>query len=1074
MSQVRRSSRIHSRSIEERDTEEGRVGEVQTDGETTVQGILSDESDNEANDDDSEYEEPSQRKKRKINSKSGDRAVKKAKNSANERSNRMNVKANSRKDKEELERISKDFEATELFEILATSEDYSVDELLRDWLGTYIENRDQFLQEFINLLLCCTGAIARVENHDVHSNESSNETIGEVQLMFQRQHIHEFHLLISKKNKKRSKYQPLYENFVEFMSRLMESANELQLLYCESTEVDGLISTSPLVLDLLTWLSALSVCKLRALRYVSTLTLYLFQDFLTEHVVDLERNYLSKLSKQLAVEQRKKRSNTKTIEKLESAIEEVQSSKMVTQNIIDNIIKVCFVHRFKDVDDTLRCMSMIHLSTWIRNYPEYFLKVTFLKYFGWLLSDSSAEVRMHVLRVLPQIITRDHNKAVDNSAIRQFFERFKERLLEIASKDENLEVRMNAVNVLIEVVTLGYLEEHENLQITSLIFDDNQIKVTSYSKHSRLLGSLAKFFSQVVIERCEEFTKNHDIIDETIYGIRAASAIKIGILASLLNQSLLINFQKEEGLDSEAKIAALYQASEFLYPYFSSLLQDLCQLLSYDGEYDHPDLLDNSENIHENDESYLKLLLPNDSNNIILYVTTLNGLCCGGVNMKNQPKLKVAKIILPQLDILFSQLPLHSSNVLSSVMRIFNLFTFEDWIQSGHEKSIVHIAKRIVRAFIETRLSSKPTDTKFKAFSETIQVIHSMNLIELDELWLNQITHLKIQLSKYLDEYMALPRGATNVNERIDTLYTMFINKLGLLGKTYPIEFDNALLSKLLIDHISKIPDQINQYEQDIIELINFKLLTLLITCQLQKWTDIFEKATSTESIPHVPLPVLQSIAKILSVMNSTLLELHGKAEMSSSRFLLTWQLVNSFIDNVVALNVIELRLPEVARSWTRAFKEIFPPYLPSETQFVISQVFLYLESLFAKEINVPLDRFAEEEVYFNDIKEDVFGDESERQLLVFLLKLKGLSRLGLLGDEEYSRIKLNKGKLGPLYESIVDDTFFQEGKKTERQLKNHLQPAQKLLSINEESPAEEMYSDVDMLQNDPIVDSEI
>ena len=84
---------------------------------------------------------------------------------------------------------------------------------------------------------------------------------------------------------------PLYQNFAEFMTKLLEVANDLQLLYVESDEDDTQIVTGNLVLDLLTWLSSFSVCKIRCFRYISTLTLYLFQDYLTQQAVNLEKNY---------------------------------------------------------------------------------------------------------------------------------------------------------------------------------------------------------------------------------------------------------------------------------------------------------------------------------------------------------------------------------------------------------------------------------------------------------------------------------------------------------------------------------------------------------------------------------------------------------------------------------------------------------------------------------------------------------------------------------------------------------------------------------------------------------------
>ncbi|CAI5169413.1 AVN_HP_G0119800.mRNA.1.CDS.1 [Saccharomyces cerevisiae] len=109
------------------------------------------------------------------------------------------------------------------------------------------------------------------------------------------------------------------------MTKLLEVANDLQLLYVESDEDDTQIVTGNLV----------------CFRYISTLTLYLFQDYLTQQAVNLEKNYLAKLSKQLSLEEKKKRPNNKTLEKLESTIAETQGSKVVIDSIIDNIVKLC-------------------------------------------------------------------------------------------------------------------------------------------------------------------------------------------------------------------------------------------------------------------------------------------------------------------------------------------------------------------------------------------------------------------------------------------------------------------------------------------------------------------------------------------------------------------------------------------------------------------------------------------------------------------------------------------------------------------------------------------------------------
>lgn len=1080
MSDMRRSSRIRTKSSQS-------TQEVEAGADLDISGIESDSDSEEEGRDDDDYEEPSPKKKRKISSSRDEKDRKHVKSGGSGTTSRSKSSITSKRDQETYLETIKDFQPTELFQVLASSEDLSIDELLRDSLEGYNQDRDHFLQEFINLLLCCCGTIARLEVHDVHSNESSNETIGELQLLFQKQKVHEFHLLISKDSRKKSKYPPLYANFVEFMFKLMEVANDLQLLYVESQDDDSNIGTGPLIIDLLTWLSPLSVCKIRSLRYVATLALYLFQDFLTDHVVDLDKNYLSKLSKQLSVENKKKRPNGKTVEKLESTITEIQSSKMVTQGIIDNIIKLCFVHRFKDVDETIRCESMVHLASWIKSFPEYFLKVTFLKYFGWLLSDSSVTVRLQVLKILPQLITQHHNRAVDNSAIRQFFERFKERILQIALKDSSLEVRLNAVQVLVDVASLGYLEDTEILSISSLIFEDNEIKVSSHGKSSRYLASVAKFFACITEEKFQEFTNNRTL-PKVLFDIKTSSMIKIGIFMNLLNESLKEYLQKVPQIGSEKKVHILFQAAEFLYPYFGSLIRDICKILTFEGEFTHESLEtpaytddnNNQENNEENNKS--DLFLPINSNNIILYVTTLHGLAYGGAHMRGQPKFRIAETVLPHLDQLIKRLPIELSNVLASILGIFNLFTFEDWIHTGYEKDIHKILGKVIKAFNESTLTSDTHNMKYRSFSETVCQVRKLGFNDLDGLWLNHISHLKIHLGKFLEEKLNNAAQDTENDENINTLYGVFLNKLSLLGKVYPIEFEDNLIKPFLNIFVQRLPQIAANCQLETVQEIHLRLLGLLTTWQLQKWADILEKSSESDSPSQVPEASLQTIKSILDsfnfifdVLSSDTNDINGTLE----DFLLKWSVSNSFIDIVISLKVFELGVSDSERSWRHSLRDTFSSYVTANANHILLQVFLYLESLFANESSEQLNRNPQEDVNLNDIKYNGFGDGCEKELLLFTIKLKGLMKLGLLDDGLFSRINLNKEKLGPLYKSVLEDTIFDQDKKSrippadpQNSLKNHYN-AEELEPIDEQSQEDEPAK-IEMLRNDPIDDSEI
>ncbi|CAI4407898.1 BBL_G0026800.mRNA.1.CDS.1 [Saccharomyces cerevisiae] len=948
----------------------------------------------------------------------------------------------SKKDQDQYLEIAKDFQPTELFDILSTSEDVSIEELLREWLETYSENRDKFLQEFINLLLNCCGSVARVEDHDVHSNESSNETIGEIQLLFQRQKLHEFYLLISKENKKRKNFKmgPLYQNFAEFMTKLLEVANDLQLLYVESDEDDTQIVTGNLVLDLLTWLSSFSVCKIRCFRYISTLTLYLFQDYLTQQAVNLEKNYLAKLSKQLSLEEKKKRPNNKTLEKLESTIAETQGSKVVIDSIIDNIVKLCFVHRYKDVSDLIRSESMLHLSIWIKNYPEYFLKVTFLKYFGWLLSDNSVSVRLQVTKILPHLIIQNHNsKSTDNSAIRQVFERFKTKILEVAIRDVNLDVRIHSIQVLTEASSLGYLDDSEILIISSLMFDEefDPFKTSSFNKRSKFLSTVAKFLARVIKEKFDEFIKTHEDLPKEVDGLEVGPVVQVGIFIKILNDSLIYHLKDCAEVDSRTKIRMLTQAAEFLSPYISTHLKTICNLLISDTESNELiQKLQNSANNNSDDDDIddeeldITPLFPIDRNSTILYLNVFHGLCAGANNPKIQTKDSVKEIVLPLFYDLLNAASIESADILCPLLESFITFSLDDWISIGYETELKKITDKTIKAFMDSTIGNSKVDMKYDIFAKFIHHIHHFEKKELQEKFLNQIATLKIHLKKYLQEKMDPNNSRDDYKDLTCSLYELYINKLTILGRDYPIEVDEELLQLFLNNFVSRIPIMFQDFDDSTAQEINFKMLVLLATWNLEKWREIIEKVRDYEnSISKDLRSVWKPIAAIIGRLNTLVISLAATNETFeniNSLFYLKWSACTSLMDIIVAIKIFELKLPADATTWRYSMSEQFPFYLHDNASKVLLKIFLYLESLFAKQVDVQLERVADEDANLNDLPETGFFENIETEFLLFTVKLKGLMKLSILDERFASRVALNKEKLGPLFKKIVDDTIME------------------------------------------------
>ncbi|KAG0666958.1 hypothetical protein C6P45_000167 [Maudiozyma exigua] len=982
-----------------------------------------------------------------------------------------------REEQDQYLEMIKEFEHTELFTMLATADDISIEEITRELLDEYSNNRDEVIKNIINLLLDCCGAMTHVEDHDIHNNESASDTLSELQLSFQKQKLHEFNLLISKQRKRDAHYKPLYQNFIEFMSKLLEVADDLQLLYNEdddkeSSEDDtneGGVRAGQLVLDLLTWFSVFSVSKIRCFRYVSTLSLYIFQDYLSTHAVSLEKDYLARLTKQLNMEKKKKRPNSKTVETLEENIEEVQNNKAIIDNILDNIVRLCFVNRFKDVDEAIRTESMHHLAIWIHNNPEYFMKVTYLKYFGWLLSDSSVNVRLEILHSLPLLIKSSHHASmVDNPAIRQFFERFKSRILEIAVLDSEIEVSINAINVLIEASSLDYLEDPEILTISSLIFDNEDTKVSSTSKTSRLMATVAKFLARVINQKYETFINSHKL-EENISSIKTSVIVKIGIIIRLLNSSLLyyVNNSKKYDPSTTSRSQILFQAAEFLYPFFGSQVDTICQLLSDDNEFIpvYEEIV-NSAGDNNNDEmeidneeqsSQISIdktpLLPMDNDNVAFYVIVLSGLCEGGMNGKSQNSNSIALAVLPHLEKLLKNLSEASTYIFLQILNIFNLFNFDRWVHAGCEKKINNINSMILKGFSGIVLMhTNIKDNTFDTFSKTIAHIKELHLKDIDNVWINEISMIKLQLEKYLTE--------KNVDSNIDfgeftnTIYSQYVNRLVLLGKQYPLEFSPELLKSFLDKFMSKLPHETELNSIEDLTMINFKLPVILVASELKKWLDIIEnnnanqknddsnneRNSHTSSLATVK-QALSYISGIVVNMESILIEFNhitGIDELVIHN--LRYTLASSLIDVLVALKCFDLQLPEEEVNWRDLLNDtITESYLNDEIYNVLLDTFLYLESSFARDQNVQLDRGCDEDVTLNGLTEDNTDQDSERELLVYTVKLMGLMKLDMLDEKVSRRISLNKEILGPIFKSVIDDSIFHEKHSNNGSTRNNL-----------------------------------
>ncbi|CUM56505.1 uncharacterized protein AC631_04628 [Debaryomyces fabryi] len=426
-----------------------------------------------------------------------------------------------------VEELGTDFEENLLYKALSKP-DLSTQELALEWIEEYIENEEnnkdsELIASLVNLLLRSCGCIYLLQPHDLVNLESAAETIGELTIAFEKQQYHEYPFISNNKDLKFFR-----KNVCEFFEDLIYLAHEKGILYQgnedeeDSDEERETVLTSPLMNKILTWLTSLSSCTVRPLRHISTTILLTIQTKLCDIVVSITAT-LEKYQRQLSNATNKNKGNKKSRNGKADAISKniniYHNHKETIYEYFGEITETTFIHRYRDVDASIRQECLRQLGQWMIIYPDFFFQSSYLRYFGWLLSDPSNHVRAEVTKVLLKLYKNASNGNQNMSiGFRQFTERFKKQLINMSRKDSDFNVKYNLIVICCELLKIGFLEENDNLQITQLFFyildygsgfghaSDEKLKV----ELSRFINLVNLESSKVELEKYSIFTENYE------------------------------------------------------------------------------------------------------------------------------------------------------------------------------------------------------------------------------------------------------------------------------------------------------------------------------------------------------------------------------------------------------------------------------------------------------------------------------------------------------------------------------------------------------------------------------------
>lgn len=233
-------------------------------------------------------------------------------------------------------------------------------------------------------------------------------------------------------------------------------------------ETDTMYEDVNLMDNLHAWLASMSSSALRPFRHTATTISLAVQSGLIDVAGILDRR-IANIEQQVNAAKRGKTNKTKLTE-IQRNLDEANGHRLICNNSIQSFFDTVFVHRYRDVDAKIRTECVEALGSWIWDLPTIFMEPGYLRYLGWMLSDTNAPTRHEVLKQLAKVFKRDAQQ------LGHFIDRFRPRLIEMATLDSEISVRVAAISVIDTLRAAALLEPSEIDAIGKLVFD-NEVRI---------------------------------------------------------------------------------------------------------------------------------------------------------------------------------------------------------------------------------------------------------------------------------------------------------------------------------------------------------------------------------------------------------------------------------------------------------------------------------------------------------------------------------------------------------------------------------------------------------------------
>ncbi|KAF2273148.1 STAG-domain-containing protein [Westerdykella ornata] len=364
----------------------------------------------------------------------------------------------------------------------------NLDDVVAEWVSSFHNHEARAVAQIVNFVLRCSGCSIQIDENDIGDPDNCPSRLADIQEEYQAQDISEYPL-IAKKGAAAFK-QALHGFFVSFVKSIAANG----LLY-ENTE---------LLENVQVWISTMSSASNRPFRHTSTVVSLAIISALCMVAGEIVEN-TAKKNRQSETESKKSRVNKARVSLVNKEIEELNQKLQVVDGSIIDWFDTVYVHRYRDVDPKIRVECVEALADWIVTYPDRFFDGSHLRYLGWVLSDPHPPTRVEVLKQLQRLF-RDRDKL---AGLKTFTERFRPRVVEIATHDAETHVRAAAVQLLDTLREAGFLEPDDVDSVGRLVYDAEP-KV-----RKAVVGFFAETINSVYEQKIEDMG-GQEAVDEAL------------------------------------------------------------------------------------------------------------------------------------------------------------------------------------------------------------------------------------------------------------------------------------------------------------------------------------------------------------------------------------------------------------------------------------------------------------------------------------------------------------------------------------------------------------------------------